>query len=96
MGLVAGGVGLLIFGIIIVAISMSMTNYVDNSVNDCSQWYGRLAQELDSQTARNCNNANITNTGAQFGIITGGLMTVIGVICLGVGLVRKPQTPRTI
>ena len=88
MGLVAGGVGLIVFGIIVLIVGFFISSYTQNNVSQCEQWYGQLGQILDSETAQSCQNVSMMQAASQSGIIIGIILAVIGVVCLGIGLSR--------
>jgi hypothetical protein len=89
MGLVGGGVGLIIFGIIILIAGLFINTYTQDDVTQCGEWYGQLGQMLDSQTSEGCQNASMMQASSQAGIFIGVIMAVIGIVCLGVGLSRN-------
>lgn len=86
MGLVAGGVGLVIFGIIVLVAGFYMNSYTQDNVSQCGEWYGELGQMLDPQTSQSCQNVSMMQAASQAGIIIGIILAVIGIVCLGVGL----------
>jgi hypothetical protein len=89
MGLVGGGVGLIIFGIIILIAGLFINTFTQDDVTQCGEWYGQLGQMLDSQTSEGCQNASMTQASSQAGIFIGVIMAVIGIVCLGIGLSRN-------
>jgi hypothetical protein len=95
MGLVSGGVGLVIFGIIVLISGLFINSYTQNNVNQCGEWYGQFSQMLDSETSQSCQNVSMMQAASQAGIIVGIILDIIGIVCLGVGLSRaKTQTDR--
>jgi uncharacterized membrane protein len=96
MGLVADGIGLIIFGIIILIAGLFINTFTQDDVTQCREWYGQLGQMLDSQTSEGCQNASMMQAASQAGIFIGVIMVVIGIICLGIGLARaKSKTEPT-
>jgi H+/gluconate symporter-like permease len=85
---VAGGVGLVVFGIIVLMASFFMNSYTKDSVSQCGEWYGQLGQMIDPETSQNCQNASMMQAASQAGIIIGIILVIIGIVCLGVGLAR--------
>ena len=88
MGLVAGGTGLIVFGIIILMASFFISGFTQDNVSQCGEWYGQLGQMLDSQTSESCQNVSMMQSASQAGIPIGIIIAVIGIVCLGVGLAR--------
>jgi ABC-type antimicrobial peptide transport system permease subunit len=95
MGLVAGGVGLVVFGIIVLITGFFINSYTQDNVSQCGQWYGQLGQMLDPETSQSCQNVSMMQAASQAGIIVGIILAVIGIICLGIGLSRakSKQSP---
>jgi hypothetical protein len=95
MGLVAGGIGLIVFGIIVLITGFFINTCTQNNVNQCGQWYGQLGQMLDSETSESCQNVSTMQAASQAGIIIGIILAVIGIVCLGIGLSRakSKQSP---
>lgn len=91
MGLVAGGVGLIIFGIVILMASIFINGLTEDNVSQCGEWYGQLGQMLDYETSKSCQNASMIQSASQAGIPVGIIIAVVGIVCLGVGLAR-PKT----
>jgi len=92
MGLVGGGVGLIVFGIIVMGASFFMNNYTENNVSQCGQWYGQLGQMLDPETSQSCQDVSMIQSASQAGSVIGIVLVVIGIVCLGVGLVRPKRS----
>ena len=88
MGLVAGGVGLIIFGIIILTASFFFNGFTQDDVSQYREWYGQLGQMLDYETSEGCQKASMMQSALYAGIAIGIITGVIGIVCLGVGLTR--------
>jgi hypothetical protein len=95
LGLVAGGIGLIVFGIIVLGAGFFMNSYTQDNVSQCGEWYGQLGQMLDPETSQSCQNVSMVQAASQAGIIIGIILAVIGIVCLGVGLSRanSKQSP---
>jgi hypothetical protein len=52
MGLVGGGVGLVVFGIIVLGAGFFMNSYTQDNVSQCVEWYGQLGQMLDLRAVK--------------------------------------------
>ena len=88
MGLVAGEVGTIVFGIIILTAGFFFSDFTQDDVSQCGEWYGQLGQMLDYKTSEGCQNASMIQSASQACITIGIIMAVIGIVCLGVGLAR--------
>ena len=88
MGLVGGGIGLIVFGIIILMASFFFSGLTQDNASQCGEWYGQLGQMLDSQTSESCQNVSMMQASSQAGIPIGIIIAVVGIVCLGVGLAR--------
>ena len=86
MGLVAGGIGLVVFSII--GSWFFISGYTQDNVSQCGQWYGQLGQLIDPETSQACQNVSMMQAASQAGIIIGIILAVIGIVCLGIGLSR--------
>jgi hypothetical protein len=89
MGIVAGGVGLVVFGIIVLSTGFFINRYTQDNVSQCEEWYGQLGQMLDPETSQSCQNVSVMQAASQAGIIVGVILAVIGIVCLGIGLSRS-------
>ena len=65
MSLVAGGVGLVVFGIIILSAGFFMNSYTQDNVSQCGEWYGQLGQMLDPKTSQSCQNVSMMQAASQ-------------------------------
>jgi hypothetical protein len=94
MELVGRGIGLLLFGILILVGGMVVSSYIRSGAVRCDEWYGQLGQFLDSQTRQHCQQANMLQGESSAATIIGIIMGALGIVCVGVGLARriKPQT----
>lgn len=93
MGLVAGGVGLLIFGILIMIGSVVMMNISQNRVDECRSLVGEVGRFIDPEINNACRNANLMEMGSYIGAAIGLAMLVTGTVLTGVGASRpKKQT----
>jgi hypothetical protein len=88
MGLVAGGVGLVVFGIIVLSTGFFINSYTQDNVSQCEEWYGQLGQMLDPETSQSCQNVSVMQAASQAGIVVGIILAVIGIVCLGIGMSR--------
>ena len=96
MGLVAGGSGLVVFGIIVLITGFFMNSYTQDNVSQCGEWYGQLGQMLDPETSQSCQNVSLMQEASQAGIIVGVILAIIGIVCVGIGLSRaKTQSPQS-
>lgn len=90
LGLVAGGIGLIVFGLVVLIAGFFISGYTQDNVSQCGQWYGQLGQMLDPETSQACENVSMMQAVSQAGIIVGIIMAIIGIVCLGIGL-SKPK-----
>lgn len=97
MGLVAGGIGLIVFGIIVLSTGFFINSYTQDNVSQCGEWYGQLGQMLDPATSQGCQNVSLMQAASQVGIIIGIILAIIGIVCLGIGLSRtkSEQSPQS-
>lgn len=89
LGLVAGGIGLIVFGLVVLIAGFFISGYTQDNVSQCEQWYGQLGQMLDPETSQVCQNASMIQAASQAGIIVGIILAIIGIVCLGIGLSRS-------
>jgi hypothetical protein len=94
MELVGRGIGLLLFGILILVGGIVVSSFIRSGVVRCDEWSGQLGQLLDSQTRQHCQRANMLQAESTAATIIGIIMGALGIVCVGVGLTRriKPQT----
>ena len=94
-GFIAGGITLIVLGIIIFGISSWIQNVQSNNIQQCNQLTGQLAQSLDSNTATTCSNATSYLAAANTGIVVAIIMIVVGIALTVSGLLlRKTETTK--
>jgi ABC-type antimicrobial peptide transport system permease subunit len=89
MGLIDGGIGLLLFGILILVGGIVVSSYIRSEAVPCDEWYGQLGQFLDSQTRQHCQQANMLQAESSAATIIGMITGVLGIVCVGVGLAGR-------
>ncbi len=94
-GVIAGGIILIVLGIIIFGISSWIQNVQSNNIQQCNQLTGQLAQSLDSNTANTCNNATSYLAAANTGIAVAIIMIVVGIaLTISGALLRKTEATK--
>ena len=95
-GFIAGGIILIVLGIIIFGISSWIQNIQSNNIQQCNQFTGQLTQSLDSNTAVTCSNATSYLAAANTGIVVAIIMIVVGIaLTISGALLRKTETRKT-
>jgi hypothetical protein len=89
MRLIDGGIGLLLFGILILVGGIVVSSYIRSEAVPCDEWYGQLGQFLDSQTRQHCQQANMLQAESSAATIIGMITGALGIVCVGVGLARR-------
>jgi uncharacterized membrane protein len=93
---IAGGITLIVLGIIIFGISSWIQNVQSNNIQRCNQLTGQLAQSLDSNTATTCSNSTFYLAAANTGIVVAIIMIVVGIaLTISGALLRKTETSKT-
>jgi uncharacterized membrane protein len=94
-GFIAGGIILIVLGIIIFGISSWIQNIQSNNIQQCNQLSGQLAQSLDNNAATTCSNATSYLAAANTGIVVAIIMIVVGIALTISGTVlRKTETAK--
>jgi hypothetical protein len=78
MELIGRGIGLLLFGILILVGGMVVSSYIRSGAVRCDEWYGQLGQFLDSQTLQHCQQANTLQAESSAATIIGIIMGCSG------------------
>jgi len=95
-GYIAGGITLIVLGIIIFGASSWIQNIQSNNVQQCSGLSGQISQSLSSENAEICNRAGPLLAAANTGIVVAIVMIVVGIaLTLSGALLRKTETTKT-
>jgi hypothetical protein len=97
MGMIAGGVVLLIFGLVIMAGSIVAMTTAQSNISDYESVIGELGRTIDAEIEAAYNNAKRMQTGSNIGAAVGLAMLVIGpiVIALGANRPKKQEVGKT-
>jgi len=88
-GFIAGGITLIVLGIIIFGVSSWIQNIQSNNVQQCNGLSGQISQSLSSENAEICNRAGPLLAAANMGIVVGIALTISG------PLLRKTEKTKT-
>ena len=91
-GMIAGGVVLLIFGVIIFFFSSYISSVQSNNMQQCNSFSGQLSQTLSQENAQICNRAPAYQSLGGAGILFAIIMSIIGIALLIIGAVKSKKT----
>ena len=83
MELIDRGIGLVLFGILILVAGIVVSSYIRSGAVPCDEWYGQLGQFLDSQTRQHCQQANMLQAESSAATIIGMITGALGIVCVG-------------
>ncbi len=98
MGMIAGGVVLLIFGLVIMAGSIVAMTTAQSNISDYESVIGELGRMIDPEMEAAYNNAKMMRTGSNIGAAVGLAMLVIGpivIIAIGANRPKKQEVGKT-
>jgi uncharacterized membrane protein len=90
-GMIAGGIVLLILGVIIFFFSSFINSVQSNNMQQCNSLSGRLGQSLSNEEAQTCSRAPAYQSLGITGILLSVAMVVIGIVLIVVGAVKSKK-----
>ena len=86
-GMIAGGIVLLILGIIIYFISSFVNSVQSNNMQQCNSFTGQLGQSLSQENAEICRGAPAYLSISGTGILLAIIMSIIGIALIIFGVI---------
>ena len=90
--MIAGGIVLLILGVIIYFFSSFINNVQSNNVQQCNSFTGQLGQSLSQENAQICGRAPAYQSLSGAGILLAIIMSIIGIALIIIGTLKSKKT----